>query len=62
MPYFTVFQSVNKDGPYKWYWSLHEESGHMYHISDGYYQYQTCIDELAANGLVFMKQYADSQH
>lgn len=44
--YFKISQSVNKDGPYKWYWFIHEDNGHIFHISLGHLYLDDCINNL----------------
>ncbi len=48
--YFKVFQSWNVRGWYQWYWSLHQPSGHMYHISQGFDSFELCMYSLKETG------------
>jgi hypothetical protein len=55
MPYFKVCQSITSSGPYKWYWSVHQISGHMYHISDGFETFTDCVTDLQCFGELWRK-------
>lgn len=44
-----ISQSSNKHGPYKWYWFYTMETGHTFHISKGYTQIESCIQDLKLN-------------
>ena len=48
--YFKVFQSYTTHGRHKCYWSLHQPSGHMYHISKGYDTFDECVYYLKETG------------
>lgn len=56
MAYFKVSQSVNKNGPYKWYWYLHEDKGHIFHISDGFINLKDCLQDLDFSGIYWKEQ------
>ncbi len=55
MPYFTVCQSMTINGPYKWYWSVHQVGGHMYHLSIPFDTYTECVEDLQAFGELWRK-------
>lgn len=60
MPYFNIKRSITSHGWHKWYWSLHEVSGHIYHISQGHEVLTDCLDDLALNGNEWMQDLCHS--
>lgn len=53
--YFKVQQSHTIHGLSKWYWSLHQANGHMYHISDGFDTFEYCMYSLKETGLEWLE-------
>lgn len=47
--YIKIQQSITVNGPHKWYWSIHQGTGHMYHISQGFATYELA----AAHALLY---------
>lgn len=51
--YFQIKQSWSVKGWHKWYWFLHQESGHIYHISNGWDTLEECLKDLKDNGPIW---------
>jgi hypothetical protein len=60
--YFKVSQSWNVRGWYQWYWYLHQPSGHIYHVSQPHETLEKCLDDLALNGNMWMKDLTKDDH
>ena len=54
--YIKIQQSITANGPYKWYWSVHQATGHLYHISQGFATYELAVVHALEHGYKYIKQ------